>query len=202
MGKSLADLRKSDKVKPQERTYRVCLAGELVGKYGAILNEARELEAERVNLTGGDDRGRKTQRVGDPRLAEIATRLGELEAERLALKPDLDEHSGTLALKVIDSGVWRRFVDENPADEKNWRDQRDGLGVVSAEALLGRLGDFVARWNDEPIGKDDWSDWMGEAIHAGDKNELCGLVVSMHEVAVDLPKLLSASLVTPTDESD
>ena len=205
MSKPLAELRKSPDVKPHERVRWVCLAGALVAEMQSILNEAGTLEAERAAIQGVTDDPEKPKRprrlANTPRLTEIGERLTELEAQRAALRPRIEEHGGNLRLRAWEPGRWRRFLDEHPPRAEHWRDDQLG-GLVNADALLQALGDFVVAFEDEPLGKDDWDGWMRAGIAPGDLNDLCRGVLSMQEVGSDIPKALGVSLTTSRNESD
>lgn len=184
MSKTLAELRQSPRVGLPERTYSLCLASKLIGEVRALAIELDEAEAETA-----------------PRRAGEASPAAEIRARMAALREEMVEHTGTLTLVGVDEGKWRQWVDDNPARKDNDRDRQIALGYCNADALLDNLGTYAHSWNGDPLAAGDW-DWIRSQAAPGDLKELGRLVVSMHEMAVDVPKLLSDLLATHDDGTD
>lgn len=204
MSKSIAELRASNRVGLPERTYDLCLAQSLVAEAQSLENEKNEiiLTAE-AEVENGQP---KRQGQGpNPRLVEIDDRLADLFGEMV-------EHTGELRLRGTDAGTWRRWVDAHPArevgrDEKgrpivNPIDEAVAYGFCDASALLSDLGSYVVSWNGDPLGEGDW-DFLANRAAPGDLNELCKIVVQLHETTgfkAPLPRRRSSE-TTPDDSA-
>lgn len=191
MPKSLAELRVdraagSLKSRP-ERAITLCLKPDLVARVQSLTAEMDNLPAVK-----------RPRKMVQTEAESIATdpRAVEIREELEALLVEITEHEGEMVLRAnLTDGEWRRFVDENPAraeDEPGHeRDQRAG-GIVAADALIEKLGDFVHAWNSEPIGADDWADIFEPVVGNGDKLEMAKHVVIMYEGRMDFPQWRSA----------
>lgn len=180
MSKSLAELRQSPRVGLPERTYSLCLASALVGEVQRLLNELEEL------APGEEDGPRPPKRMGD------GGRVQEIRESLRALSEEMREHTGDLLIRGVDGGQWRLWVDANPPREDNARDTQLAYGVCNADALIDALGTFAAAWNGDPLAEGDWA-FIASKAAPGDLMEIASLVVKMHEMVVDVPKLLSRS---------
>jgi hypothetical protein len=203
MSKSLAELRASTRVGLPERTYDLCLAQSLVAEAQSLESEKRDLllAAETAAEKG------EPRRVGqkpDPRIDEIDARLA-------ALLDEMAEHTGELRLRGVDAGSWRRWTDAHPAresgrDEKgrpiiNAVDEAVAYGLCDATALLADLGSYVVSWNGDPLGEGDW-EFLANRAAPGDLNELCKIVVQLHETTgFRAPKSRPTSSATTPDEN-
>lgn len=187
MSKSLAELRQSPRVGLPERSYQLCLAPKLVAEVQTLASELEDARLEALAQREGDEGAAKPKRMGEgTAAAKIRARLAELNDEII-------EHTGTLTLRGITEGEWRLWVDENPAREGNARDEQIAYGCCDADALIDNLGRFAHAWNGEPMGDGDW-EFLRNNSAAGDIKALASLVVAMHEMVVNIPKLLSGSL--------
>lgn len=186
MSKSLAELRQSPRVGLPERTYSLCLASTLVGEVQALWSQLEDIEAKEAARRDGDKAARPT-RMGE------GSEAGKIRAELARLSEEMIEHTGTLTLHGVTEGAWRLWVDEHPAREGNERDAKVAYGICDADALLDDLGTYAKAWNGEAMGPGDW-DFIKANAAAGDLKEIARTVVAMHEMTVDVPKLLSGSL--------
>jgi hypothetical protein len=202
MSKStLADLRaKAAKSPPSYATRilpNVCLDQEVVAK-------VQQLETEKLTLLS-QDRGRKDEdgrpaaetkmaQGPDPRLAEIDTEIEDLWD---SVRPQ----TGDILLRAIDGGEWFRWKDANPPREGNESDELLTFGLCNATALASDLGRYVAGWNDEELGPDDWATWLGQRVGPADQGAAVRIVVEMHETRLNVPKPPSGSSVTVPDET-
>lgn len=192
MSKTLAELRQSPRVGLPERTYSLCLASKLIGEIRTLAIELDE--AETVAAAQREDDANTTR----PRRAGEASPVTAIRERLAALREEMVEHTGTLTLLGVDEGKWRTWVDAHPARTDNGRDRQIALGYCNADDLLDDLGTYAHAWNGDPLAVGDW-DWIRSQAAPGDLKELGRLVVSMHEMAVDVPKLLSDLLATPAD---
>jgi hypothetical protein len=190
MSKTLAELRQSPRVGLPERTYSLCLASKLIGEVRTLAVELDDAMDEAAAQAEGDGSKARPRRAG-----ESSTVL-KIRKRMAALREEMVEHTGTLGLLGVDEGKWRAWVDEHPAREGNARDQQITLGYCNADDLLDDLGTYAKTWNGDDLAAGDW-DWIKSQAAPGDLKELGRLVVSMHEMAVDVPKLLSDLLATP-----
>lgn len=194
MSKSLAELRQSPRVGLPERTYSLCLASTLVGEVQTLWAQLEDIESKEAAAANGDAAARPKRMGEGSDAAKVRARLSELRAEML-------EHTGTLTLRGITEGEWRLWVDEHPARDDNERDAKVAYGICDADALLDDLGRYAKAWNGEDMGPGDW-DFIKANAAAGDLKEIARTIVAMHEMTVDVPKLLSASLGTLDAEND
>lgn len=192
--KSLAELRQSPRVGLPERTYTLCLASSLLGEVQALVEELAEVEQAEGVDEDGERKGPPKRMAETSRGPVIRARLGELREE-------MAEDSGELTLRAIDEGAWRRWVDEHPAREEHVRDESVAYGVCNADALLDDLATYAKAWNGEPLADGDWL-WIKSQAAPGDLKAIARLVVMMHEAALNVPKLLNASLGILASESD
>ncbi|MDP9144206.1 MAG: hypothetical protein M3N43_05860 [Actinomycetota bacterium] len=194
MSKSLAELRTSPRVGLPERTYSLCLASSLVGEIQSLIAELQDAEVLVAAQAEGDGDKAPPRRAGQKSPADkIRKRLAELQSEMI-------EHTGQLGLRGIKNAAWMEWVAENPAREGNQRDQAYAYGVCDADALMADLGRYAATWSGDPMAPADWEFIEGAAAPADIKG-ICQLVVAMHEMRLDIPKLLSGLLGTPEGES-
>jgi hypothetical protein len=160
-----------------------------------LANELREAEAEAEAQRQGDATKAAPRRSGESSpVANLRKKLG-------ALREEMAEHTGTLTLIGIEDGKWREWVDAHPARADNSRDRNVAFGYCNADDLIETLGTYANAWNGEPLAAGDW-DWIKSQAAPGDLKELAQLVVSMHEMAVDVPKLLSGLLEIAADATD
>lgn len=186
MAKSLAELRQSPRVGLPERTYQLCLASTLVGEVQTLVSELEDAEVEAAR-NEDEAKTSRPKRAGESSpTVEIRKRLGALQAE-------MAEHTGTLTLHGVTEGQWREWVDGNPAREGNDRDKAIAWNCCNADALLDDLERYAKAWNGEDLKPGDWDFILSNAA-PGDVKALVQIVVSMHEMAVNVPKLLSSSL--------
>lgn len=202
MALSIAQMRNSSAVGLPERSIRMCLAQKLVA-------EVRILEREKADLAparGEDGKPQGPGRIGDP----SAVRVAEIDTRLAVLLDEMREHTGTLTVRAIAAGEWRRWADLNPArgthDDKGKRitdpiDLDVGYGYVNAAALLESLNTFAVEWNGEPLGASEW-EFIATKAAPGDLSELCRQVVQIHENVGQIPKSLTPSPATPSGESD
>lgn len=192
--KTLAELRQSPRVGLPERTYSLCLASKLIGEIRTLAIELDEAETIAAAQREGDATKAAPRRAGE------SSDVLEKRAKMAALREEMIEHTGTLTLLGVDDGKWREWVDAHPAREGNKRDRQIALGYCNADDLLDDLGRYAKAWNGDDLAAGDW-DWIKSQAAPGDLKELGRIVVSMHEMAVDVPKLLSDLLATPADET-
>lgn len=194
MSKSLSELRTSPRVGLPERTYPLCMASSLVGELQSLIADLQDAEALAAAQAEGDGDKAPPRRAGQKSPADkIRKRIAEVRAETI-------EHTGQLGLRGIKNAAWLEWVAENPAREDNQRDQAYAYGVCDADALMADLGRYAATWNGDPMVAADWEFIAGAAAPADIKG-ICQLVVAMHEMRLDIPKLLSGLLGTLEDES-
>lgn len=206
MSKSLAELRASAHTKLPERTYSLCLAQGLVAEVQRLEEERTEILLEQAGEEGQSKRPRRGGEGPNPRLAEIDARLAELYEE-------MREHTGSLRLRGINAGKWRRWIDDNPPRIAEYDPQGKPIlnpldiaaayGYCNSSALAETLGEYAAAWNDEPLDADGWA-FIAQTAAPGDLKELCKIVVQMHEaVGSRAPgKSQKPSSKTTPDESD
>lgn len=183
MPKSLAELRASAHTKLPERTYSLCLAQGLIGEVQQLEEERAEIKIAAAGEEGQSKRPRRGGEGINPRLAEIDERLAELYEE-------MREHTGSLRLRALNSGKWRRWVDDNPARIAEYGPKGEPIlnaidvaaayGYCDASALAETLAEYVVTWNDEPLDAAGWA-FIAETAAPGDLKELCKIVVQMHE---------------------
>lgn len=193
MSKSIAELRASTRTSLPVWAKQMCLAQGLVAEVQALEDEMVDL---RVQAHAADDaEDAPPRRLADgpnPRIAEIEARKAELYAE-------MREHTGEIRIQAKPAGEWRRLVDRNPPRPDNKVDELVTYGLLDADALLERLGEFVVSWNGDPLGEGDW-EFIANRAPAGDLKELCSLVVQMHETRGALaPKSLTPSSSTESN---
>jgi hypothetical protein len=189
MARSLADLRAKPKQLPT-RTVRICLDQEAVADVQRLDNERRDLllEAQRRQADSDGERKGPPLRVGE---GATPPRVAEIDAELEALFDRMRESEGDLLLRAVSGGEWQRFKDDNPAREGNKSDEETAYGLCDSAALLADLGRFVAAWNGETFGPDDWREWFAAQVAPADLSELCRQVVQLHEFRVTVPKAQS-----------
>ena len=182
MALSIAQMRESGSVGLPERTLRMCLAQKLVA-------EVQRLESEKASLAPGqtEDGKAKPRRNGDPsalRIKEIDERLAELLAE-------MDEHTGTLTIRGISGGEWRRWADDHPARTQGADDEGRpqihpldadvAYGRVNVSDLLATLDVYAVAWDGTPFGPGDW-EFIASQAAPGDLAEVCRRVVQILDV--------------------
>lgn len=188
MSMSIEELMASPHAGLPERTYGLCIAQKLVAETQALEEERAALLVPRRGADAPADgdqapaRPRRATDRPDPRLAEIEERLKELYFE-------MEKHTGSLLLRGVESGDWRRWVQANPPR----MEERDGAepalsrvddyaayGVCDADALLEDLGRFAVAWNGTDLTPTQWQ-WLRTKASPGDLMEICRWVVQMHE---------------------
>ncbi len=185
MSKSLADLRKSNTASRPERNYTVCLAQHLVARVGVLTNELQSLEP----VTDEDG-----ERQGPPRrLGEgDSPRAQEIRDELLTLLDEMAEYEGELTIRAAEDGAWRRWVNEHPARGEDVpghkRDEDVAFGYCNSDDLIDSIGSYVVAWNGETLDEGDWP-ILSAKIARADKKQIASIVVAMHEIGLDLPKL-------------
>lgn len=194
MSKTLAELRQSERVGLPKRTYSLCLAPALVDEVRQLVEQLEEAQAVSAAQREGDATTAPPRRAGEssPVLA-IRDRLR-------ALREEMAEHTGELTMQGVTEGEWRAWVDEHPAREDNGRDRRVAFGYCNADDLIDELGSYAHAWNGDKLTPGDW-DFIRANAAPGDIKELVQAVVSMHEMAVDAPKLLNDLLGILDDAS-
>lgn len=204
----LAAMRQSGHLQLPRRSTSICLAGQVLSKIRSVTVELTDIEqqirleraaeiSEQPAAAPGPERlgGRAAPPItadADPERepTELDRAAEAKRAELRALGEVLDQHTGVLEVQGIAPREWRKLCDENPPRDDNRRDAAVGRGYINAEVLLTRLGDFAVTWNGEDLGPGDWELIEATAVPA-DLDEVALLVVSMHEVAVNLGKLRS-----------
>lgn len=180
-----------------ERTYPLCLAQNLVAEAQALEEKRDDLliaHARDARTPAGDIASGEGEIKGRPRRAaerpttppevtEINTRLEELFDE-------MREHTGELRLRGKEAGAWIRWVGQHPPRkvlDDNGKVLRDveldlrvAHGVCDADALFETLAEYVVAWDNDPLDDGDWDFILSKAA-PGDLQELCRLVVQMHE---------------------
>lgn len=241
---NLTELLQSPHVGLAEATYRVCVAGRLLPKIHAVVNELAAIEAEvgrdpavidaRRALDDAIERTPEDPDVKAPvkmgrSVARLRKRHEEIfeqtrdawpgyagkRAELEQLNADMKAHEGDLQLRAIEEGEWLRWVAENPPRFRTLTvesgdgervpsetvDHRDMLlsgGRCNVDALREELGRYIVGWGDETVSDDRTREKLLEGISGGDKNELCRIVVRLHESRSDVPKVLGDLLDTLT----
>lgn len=204
MTKSIAELRASTRVGLPERTYELCISQSLIAEAQSLESRKQDVLLEVATAKEGGEPKRNAS-APDPELDEIDKRL-------TALHDEMAEHTGELRLRAHDAGTWRRWVEANPAreagrDEKghpflNPIDAEVAYGQCNATALLADLGSYVVSWNGDPLAEGDW-DFLANRAAPGDLNELCKIVVQLHEMAgLRFPKSRKVSSETTPDVND
>lgn len=195
MSKTLAELRTSPLVGLPERTYSLCMASSLVGEVQSLVAQLQDAEDVAAAQAEGDGDKAPPRRAGQKSPTDkIRKRLVEVQAEMI-------EHTGKLGLRGIKNAAWMEWVAEHPAREGNQRDQAYTYGVCDADALMADLGRYAATWNGEPMTPADWA-FLEDSAAPADIKGICQLVVAMHEMRLDIPKLLSGLLGTLEGESN
>ena len=225
---TLAELRAQSGPKPLPRTTKVVTLVEgqhLLAEVERLSEEHGHLAMEAANLkrrVNGDEDGNRT---GPPLKsgegAKLTGRLDEIEARQTEIKErlehfadDLAEVQGEVGLCGMEGGDWQRFKDKNPprrerfdtpdgaSSEVNENDLKFTGGVCDSSALFAALGKFVETWDGEPVGQNDWDEWLGAKIAYADRRDLVSEVVGMHERGLGRsPKFRSASATTSPSES-
>lgn len=208
MSDSLARLLASPNATRPERDVEVCLAQGIPSQIATLTEELAELEyaAHRGGEAKADGPPRKMSQGQDPR-------IDELRAEIDRLNDVMREHTGRLTVAAtIPQGDWRRWADANPAREEgrdehgrpmfNAYDIQVTSGYCNATALLNRLGDFVTKWDGEPLVDGQWAA-LSTRAHPGDIKAAATEVVRIYEGegARALPKSLSAWSGTEDSET-
>ncbi|WP_166390314.1 hypothetical protein [Nocardioides ochotonae] len=190
MSMTIEELMASPHAGLPERTYALCVAQKLVAETQA-LEERRHALRVSTAAAGGDagsdeapasSRPRRATDRPDPELGPLEERLKELYFE-------MEKHTGSLLLRGIEIGEWRRWVQANPPR----MEEREGgeptlsrvddyatYGVCDADALLEDLGRFAAAWNGAALTPTQWQ-WLRSKASPGDLLEMCRWVVQMHE---------------------
>lgn len=211
----LADLRAGNRAALPERTYPLCLAQNLVAEAQALEEQRDEavIAHRRATRPAGESadaesKGRPRRAAERPDPPEIA----EINARMEALFDEMREYTGELRLRGKETGAWLRWVGENPPrkildpDGKvrdNELDQRVTYGNCDADALFATLHEYAVEWDGDPIDDDEWEFILAKAA-PGDLQELCRVVVQMHEGrGVNAPpKSLNGSPATATSSTD
>lgn len=179
---SLDELRKGAPAALPERTYELCLRGDLLAKIQRLVADLQDAEVE----SGSDNA--PPLRVGEQ------TRSQEIRAEIAGVYAEMDDSTGDLLLRAIPDGEWRRWVNEHPAREGDKRDEDVAWGICNADDLANDLHKWTAEWNGDPLGADDWARHIAPSVSGGDLKGLVATVVQMQEGRED-PKLLRRVLL-------
>lgn len=211
MSDSLAKLLASPEATRPARTVPVCLAQGVPVQIGRLVDELEDLEVAAFRASqdpeaSSDQPKRKMAQGQDPRIDEI-----KAEVERL--NEVMRAHTGYVTVEgTISQGEWRLWADQNPAREIGRDDRgRPNLnaydisvtgGYCSATALLARVGDFVTKWDGEPLSEGQWEALAAKA-HPGDLKAVATAVVNIYEGegARALPKSSTASSMNPGTET-
>lgn len=191
MSKSIAELRTDSRATLPERSYQLCLAGDLIAEMQKLQNERAELSIENSRSISGDGEAKPPTRLGEHPMESEALR--EVNERLAALWDEMAEYTGDLRLRAIASGDWTTWVDEHPAREENARDLEVTFGGCNADDLIAELGRFAVRWNGEDMRPDEWREVILPRVSFADLKAIAQTVYAMHEIGVDLPKLRLAS---------
>lgn len=186
MAKSIAELRAERSTTRPSRVYRV------------VAGEGQKYVAETQSLTAENDEllERHYAEQQGPRKAgerpELPARVVEIR-ERLAELADLmAEYEGDLTITAtLSDGAWDQWKIEHPArdEDQPGHTEDDLVGrVCNATDLINDLATFVTHWEGEELQSGDFD---ALNILRGDRKEIAQRVVSMYEVAANLPKLRS-----------
>lgn len=202
---TLDELRGSKPVRPfSTHTVTLVTGQHLLDEQKRLSNEFVDELANAAAAPVAEDDAEQAARIrksGERAVSEkaeaIKTRMAELHRE-------LAEHQGEVTLVgVLSDGEWLRWKAEHPAREDDLTDTRLTLGHCNATDLYDTLGLFVAKWDGEELGADDWATWLAERITFADKRDLVGEVVALYETRLDrAPKSPSGSSATPSGSDD
>lgn len=201
MPKSLAELRNSPRLGRPEQLHNLCVAGKLNAEIDAINIELEEMlqdHARNLRQGTGQQSSDPDAPTPPPRLAQRPGKVGklpdrfyELNGRREELREEMREHTVTLLLRAMESGEWRRWVQDNPARDGDKADERAGFNI---DALLDVLANdprrFVVSINGDPYSDDDWTDVVWANAADGDKWRLAAAVRLLHQGGVEIPKSL------------
>lgn len=209
MTKTLAELRaQPQKQSRPEQSVSICLAPHLVAevqeltqRLGVLQDELDTLPQPPVDEDG--ERVGPPQKLGagpNPRAVEIRAEQAEIRARLKVLLEEMAEHEGEMRLRAGDDGVWRRWVDKNPAREEGGagylRDREVTGGYCNADALIETLGDYAHSWNGDPLAAGDWDAVFKDNIGGPDKKKMAQTVVALYESRLDFKQLRSGLSAT------
>lgn len=200
--RSLADLKAKPKSLPTRIVPKICLDLEALADVQRLDRERADLEDEKAALLKGrqqvgEDGETKgpPKRTGEgappPRVAEIVTRLAEIDDTQEGLLDRMRESEGDILLRAIGSGEWQRFKDENPPREGNKSDGEFGYDLCNATQLMADLGRYVVSWGDQNLEPGAWDEWFGERVAPGDQADIAKNVVQNQEARITVPKARS-----------
>lgn len=178
-----------------------------------LVQERDSIQAEKERLErqakGVDDDGNATRaplKGGEKvetgqRVAEIDTRLAEIEVRSKAIREELSaEHQPVVGLRGWENFEWQEWKDAHPPREGNEDDQDYALGKCNYSDLLAALGTFAVTLDGEDLADGDWDGWLRGQIILAFLRDMVMTVVIMHESHVPLvPKSSSPSPVTVAD---
>lgn len=155
-------------------------------------------EAEEAEKDAGTARARKAGRGANPRKAELATLIEEIEKV-------LEASEASLTLRVLDPGEWLQFVEQHPAADEGepgyTADTTIGRGWVSVTALLAEVGRFIVGWNDEKLPEGAWTAEHTKKVPPYYMQNVLQSIVDHHQRPVTLPKSSAASSTTRSSAS-
>jgi hypothetical protein len=169
----------------QRRSFRINLRGDLVA-------EVERLEAELEDAVEADRAPNANRRLGQKK-SPLVSLAEKIDAIRDAMGAEWLE----LELEARPWAEWRDFKNANPArDESHVLDQNAGLNF---DALTE---EFTPRCVVSPALDDE--DWQGlfDKCAPGDLRNLAGVVFSLHEAGLDVPKSPTASAVRTRNAAD
>jgi len=180
---SLADLDANPIERPRD-TIDLCLDPEMVARVA-------DLTTQRDLLMQAFGAGPRKNGAGLP------PRVREIDEELADLIPRMEARSGTLGLRATPTnGEWLQFLDANPPRPKDTpgreRDDEWADGRCDVDALVAKLGEFAATWDDEPLEPGRWERTFAPAIALPDAYATAHKVVAMYSDAVDFRFLRSA----------
>lgn len=204
MPKTIAEMRASQSVGLPERPVPICFAQKIVAQVQS-LNAEHDALMEKFALE--EAKAKRPIRAGEGRPARVEEILDELEV----LFEEMREHTGTLTLRGISGGAWRRWVADHPVRQIGLTDQGAPIwnpvdeelayGYCNADALFDDLRTYAKAWNGDPVNDSDW-EFILEFAAPGDLNEAVKTVVQMHEfVGAKAPLSRRPSSTTTRDES-
>lgn len=168
---------KLKKAKPQRRSFRMNLRGDVVV-------QIEELEAELSDIRDRERESSAQQRLGGPDTRDstaLARRIKDLEAE-------MDDGWLDLVLEARSWAEWRDFKLQNPAVEDDKQDENVDFHF---SALVE--GDLLKACVVEPeLDAEDW-DTIFRACSPADLSNLGLQVFVLHERVLNIPKSLRAS---------
>lgn len=181
MSKTLAELRQSPHVGLPKKIYPLCLAGALQSRLDELYAELDLIPES----TTPSRMGAKSDRV-------------RKEAEIEAVIEEMNEHLVSIVMQAKPGHEWRQFVNAHPPREDQDQDQMTGFNI---DAVIMDLPDFILTVNDAPLGVGDWA-WIVENAADGDLKNCVGLLINMHNKAVDVPKSPKTLRQNQENESD